>query len=74
MDDGASLPLHPSSDEQRQLAHVRDDLRREFASVSVNLVDEHVERQVRSFSAATVRSFVPVLVRRGAREHLRRLT
>jgi hypothetical protein len=61
------------ADEQRQIAHVQDDLLREFASLPPTVVVEQVEQQVSAFHTAPVRSFVPVLVRRGAREQLRRL-
>ena len=60
-------------DEQRQIAHVRDDLVREFQSLPVEVVQEQVTRMTASFTAAPVRSFVPVLVRRGARARLRAL-
>lgn len=61
------------ADEQRQIAHVRDDLIREFATLPATVVQQQVEQQLHVFDAARVRSFVPVLVRRGARERLRQL-
>lgn len=63
----------PRADEQRQLEHVRDDLLREFASLAPAVVDDQVTELIRGFTRAPVRSFVPVLVRRGARERLRQL-
>ena len=67
------MPLNPRTDEKRQLAHVREDLLREFASLPPTIVDEQWAQMVRAFTAAPVRSFVPVLVRRGARRRLRQL-
>jgi hypothetical protein len=60
-------------DEARQLARLRDDLVREFSTVPPEVVDEKLSVLVRAFQQAPVRSFVPVLVRRGAREQLRQL-
>ncbi|MCW2670037.1 MAG: hypothetical protein QOJ48_1069 [Frankiales bacterium] len=61
------------ADERRQIEHVREDLAREFQTVPPDLVAELVSRQVAAFQRAPVRSFVPVLVRRGARAELRQL-
>ena len=67
-------PRHDAAaDERRQLDHVRQDLAREFTSLPPTVVDDLVDQQVASFVTAPVRSFVPVLVRRGARERLRQL-
>jgi len=66
-------PTDPRRDERVQIAHVRDDLRREFPAVPAEVVDDQVTQVERSFTTARVRSFVPVLVRRGARERLRQL-
>lgn len=66
-------PTPEPSDEKVQLAHVRDDLRREFPAVPGEVVDNQVARMEQAFTRARVRSFVPVLVRRGARERLRQL-
>jgi hypothetical protein len=60
-------------DEQRQLDSVRDDLVREFPSLPTDVVQEKFSVLVRAFQQAPVRSFVPVLVRRRAREQLRHL-
>ena len=54
-------------DEDRQLEHVKDDLVKEFASLDARVVEQQVSQVVLTFSTAPVRSFVPVLVRRGAR-------
>jgi hypothetical protein len=62
-----------AADEERQLEHVREDLAREFTAVPPTVVDDLVREQVASFHLAPVRSFVPVLVRRGARAQLRQL-
>lgn len=62
------------ADEQRQIAHVREDLVREFTALPADVVVDLVDRQLAAFTHAPVRSFVPVLVRRGAREQLRHLT
>ena len=62
-----------SAEEARQLQHVRDDLAREFAALPPTVVDAQVAKHLRHFDGAAIRSFVPVLVRRGAREELRHL-
>ncbi len=67
------MALDPRADEHRQIEHVKDDLVREFAALPESLVDEQVTQVARHFTQARVRSFVPVLVRRGARERLRHL-
>jgi hypothetical protein len=61
------------ADEHRQIEHVKEDLLREFAALPEAVVDEQVSLLVRHFTRAPVRSFVPALVRRGARERLRHL-
>ena len=67
-------PRHDAAaDERRQIEHVRQDLAREFTSLPPGVVDDLVAQQVDAFRQAPVRSFVPVLVRRGARDRLRRL-
>lgn len=63
----------PVNDERRQIDHVRADLVREFAAVPEKMVDDQVALDVGRLAAAPVRSFVPVLVRRAARERLRHL-
>jgi hypothetical protein len=68
------MHLDPRTDENRQLQHVREDLLREFASLPPSLVEENVSLVESGFTQATIRSFVPVLVRRGAQERLRHLT
>ena len=61
-------------DEDRQLARVREELIREFgAGVSEQVVDEHFRALVARFDGAPVRTFVPVLAQRAAREKLREL-
>jgi hypothetical protein len=61
-----------NEDEQRQLESARKALVSEFAG---RVPEEQVERRftelVGQFEGAPVRSFVPVLVRRQAREQLR---
>jgi hypothetical protein len=56
----------------QQVEHVREDLRKEFPSLPGHLVDLHVRREEDALAGARVHAFVPVLVRRGARERLRR--
>lgn len=68
------MPAVPAHDEARQIAHVKDDLLREFAALDPVVVDEQVSQVVRGFTQAPVRSFIPVLVRRGARDRLLSLT
>ncbi len=59
-------------DEKRQLEHARQALVEEFAG---QLPREQVEQRfgsiVEQFATAPVRSFVPVLVHRRTREHLK---
>jgi hypothetical protein len=62
------LPL----DLRRQVEHVREDLRREFAPLPPAVVDLHVRRAEQALEGARVQAFLPVLVRRGARDDLRR--
>lgn len=68
------MHLDPRTDETRQLQHVREDLQREFASLPPTFVEDQVTQVARGFQQASVRSFVPVLVRREVRERLRHLT
>lgn len=59
-------------DEQRQLDHARRALLDEFTDrVDASEVEQRFSEMVRQFSSAPVRSFVPVLVHRQTREHLR---
>ena len=67
------VPSDPSQDLHRQVEHVREDLRREFAWLPPAVVDQQVRRAEQALAGARVQSFVPVLVRRGARDELRRL-
>jgi hypothetical protein len=67
------MAVDTRTDENRQLQHVKEDLHREFATLPDAVIDEQVSAIISSFTRAPVRSFVPVLVRRGARERLRRL-
>ena len=64
------MTVNPA-DEQRHLAHITQDLRREFAAVPEEVVDGEVAELLRSFQQAPVRSFIPTLVHRGARQRLR---
>jgi hypothetical protein len=59
-------------DLRRQVEHVREDLRREFAPLPPQVVDLHVRRAEEALEGARIQAFLPVLVRREAREHLRR--
>jgi hypothetical protein len=63
----------PRTDERRQIEHVKEDLLREFPAIPESVVHQELTQAVQSFRQAPVRSFVPVLVRRGARERLRRI-
>jgi hypothetical protein len=59
-------------DEQRQLESARKALLTEFAGrVPVDQVERRFADLVAEFEGAPVRTFVPVLVRRRAREQLR---
>jgi hypothetical protein len=69
----AVAPTDPAADERRQIEHVREDLAREFITLPPSVVADLVGQQVAVFQRAPVRSFVPVLVRRGARDRLRQL-
>ena len=63
----------PKQDLHRQVEHVREDLHREFAWLPGEIIDHEVRQAERALAGARVRHFVPVLVRRGARDHLRHL-
>ena len=59
-------------DEQRQLESARRALVAEFSGrVPAEDVERRFSELVREFESARVRSFVPVLVQRQARERLR---
>jgi hypothetical protein len=61
-----------NEDEQRQLESARKALVSEFAGrVPEDQVEQRFTELVGQFEGAPVRSFVPVLVRRQAREQLR---
>lgn len=61
-------------DEDRQLARIREELIREFgAGVSEQVVDEQFRALVARFDGAPVRTFVPVLAQRAARERLKEI-
>ena len=66
-------PRRDQHDEARQIEHVRADLQREHPEVPAEVVARQVDTQLASFRQARVRSFVPVLVRRGVEQELRRL-
>lgn len=58
-------------DEQRQLAAARDDLVREFAGrVEAEDVQRRFARVVAGFDGAPIRTFVPVIAQRIARQDL----
>lgn len=63
----------PRADERRHLERVQADLQREFASLPIEVVHGRFAELVADFDAAPVRTFVPVLVQRRARESLRQL-
>ena len=64
----------PNDDEQRQLARVGDDLVREFADrLSAEQVQQLFSATVDRFEGAPIRSFVPVLAQRSARQELRQV-
>ena len=67
------MPVNPRDDEARLLEHVREDLVREFPSLGPDVVDGQVQAVVQGLLRAPVRSFVPVLVRKGARQRLNSL-
>jgi hypothetical protein len=69
----APVVPNPRHDEHVQLSHVRADLRREFAALPPAVVDAQVSAAEQALTGARIRSFVPVLVQRGARERLRHL-
>jgi hypothetical protein len=61
-------------DELRQIERARQDLLREFdGRLPETEVRERFDEIVAGFEGAPVRSFVPVLAGRAARERLRRL-
>jgi hypothetical protein len=61
-------------DEDRQLARIHDELVREFgAGLTEQVVTDQFRQLVAGFDGAPVRTFVPVLAQRAARERLREL-
>ena len=67
------MTANQHADEQRHLRRVQEDLQREFASLPADVVTQRFDERVADFDAAPVRTFVPVLVQRQARESLRQL-
>jgi len=67
------VPGPHRDDEQRQLAGVCADLVREFGEqLGTEQVQQRFAATVSRFDGAPIRSFVPVLARRCARQELRR--
>ncbi|MDP9182121.1 MAG: hypothetical protein M3P04_05025 [Actinomycetota bacterium] len=63
----------PAADEALQLQHVQEDLLREFPTVPERVVALQVQQMMQTLVTAPVRKYIPVLVGRGARAHLRRM-
>ena len=63
----------PAADEALQLQHVKEDLLREFPTLPEVVVASQVHEMSQAFTTAPVRTYIPVLVGRSARAHLRRL-
>lgn len=63
-----------SAELRRQVEHVRQDLRREFAPLPPQVVDQQVQRAQQSLEGARIQQYLPVLVRRQARDHLRKVS
>ncbi|MDX6215675.1 MAG: hypothetical protein QOG99_1259 [Frankiales bacterium] len=59
--------------ERSQLEHVEQELQRLFAAVPPTRVHDEVQAGLRRFEGARVRAFVPVLVAKRAKDHLRTL-
>lgn len=59
-----------ATEEQMALNHVVERLSRTFPDVSAEDVQGAVTESSQSFDAARIRSFVPLLVEKDAREHL----
>jgi hypothetical protein len=69
----ATLSTDPHEDERRQLRRACEDLVVEFRdTMPVEEVQRRFEQVVHRFDGAPVRTFVPVLAGRAAREDLRR--
>ena len=58
-------------DEQAQMQRVEQDLLRLFADIPPAVVCRQVQTEAGAFEGARVRAFVPVLVQKNARTHLR---
>jgi len=69
---GDAMAIAPV-DEATKIQHVREDLTREFPNLPRSLVASQVDAVALRLADARVRTFVPVLVRRGARTQLRQL-
>lgn len=61
------------TNERSQLEHVEEDLLRLFTSATAAVVHDEVQASLRSFEGARIRAFIPVLVAKRARDHLRAL-
>ncbi len=57
-------------DERRQLEHLRQELLRERGELPVERVNAAFDKVVPGFDGAPVRTFVPVLARRGMQQEL----
>ena len=75
-----STPSEPSGEptasrvDEARLSATQRDLRHEFPSVPLEQIDMLVEGIWKHYEAARVRDFVPLLVRKQAREELREIT
>ena len=58
-------------EENRHLAIAEAELTREFPRVPPQAIHRAIEEEVREFAEAPIRDFVPLLVRRDVRDHLR---
>lgn len=74
-----STPREPSGDatesrvDEARLSATQRELRQEFPSVPLEQIDMLVEGIWKHYEAACVRDFVPLLVRKQAREELREI-
>jgi hypothetical protein len=62
--------VHP--DEAHELRFVLERLRSDFPNVPAGAIESEVRDAIGAFERATVRNYVPLLVERDVRSHLRR--
>ena len=60
-----------TQDEPAQIERITQDLIRRFAGIPTRVISNEVKAGVKAFEGAHVRTFVPILVEKRAKDHLR---